>query len=110
MGQRLVNVRNWEKLIDQADFHPVKMAQLCRVSLRQLERHFKQSFRTTPIKWANEIRCRRAIKLVASGYSTKAIAAELKFGSPSHFCHVFKRTKGLAPQMSDCPITEDSNK
>jgi AraC-like DNA-binding protein len=98
MNSRLNRVADWEEIARVAEYNPSLMADLCLVSLRHLERFFKFEFRRTPTVWIRELRCRTATRLVAEGWSTKAIAAELKFADGSHFCHDFKRTYGASPQ------------
>src|SRR5216683_784157 len=98
MSGRLLRVEKWEVLARQAEFQPVKMAALCSISLRQLERFFALRFGQTPGEWSRELKCRQALKLITEGYSNKAVVAELKFAGASHFCHEFKRVYGAAPQ------------
>jgi len=98
MSGRLLRIEKWETLARQADFQPAKMAALCSISLRQLERFFALRFGKTPGEWSRELKCRQALKLITEGYSNKAVAAELKFASASHFCHEFKRFYGASPQ------------
>ncbi len=97
MSRKLENIKDWRPLAREADFEPRKMAALCNVSERQLERHFKEHMRMPPRRWLQRLRCGLAKKLMASGYSTKAAAKDLKFTSASHFCHAFKRTTGFSP-------------
>ena len=95
---RLLNIENWEKLANQAGFEPGKMAALCPISLRQMERFFARYFGKTPEEWMLDLKCRLAKELIARGYSTKAVAAEFRFASESHFCHQFKKAYGTSPQ------------
>jgi len=98
MIARLLGSSNWEKLAEHAEFDPGKMADLCLISLRQLERIFAGQFHKTPERWIVELKCRLAERLIAQGYSTKAAAAELKFASQCHFCRQFKKLRGACPQ------------
>ena len=98
MSARLLHIRDWEGLARQAEFQPITIAALCQVSLRQLERFFGQYFNKTPGEWVRELRFRLAREHITQGYSTKAVAAELKFASESHFCHEFKKAHGVSPQ------------
>jgi transcriptional regulator GlxA family with amidase domain len=98
MRGRLLRVRDWEVLAKEAKFDPSIMAALCPVSLRQLERFFEKQFNRTPTEWARELRCRIAVELISQGWSTKAVASELRFANESHFCHQFKRVLGSPPQ------------
>jgi AraC-like DNA-binding protein len=108
MSKRLQKIQNWEALASEADYEPGKMAALCPISLRQLERYFLLQFQQSPRRWVRQLRCRLAQQLVAQGYSTKAIAADLNFGSESHFCHEFKKVYGVPPQ-SFAPVYVSKN-
>ncbi len=90
--------QRWEQLALEADFNSAKMASLCSISGRQLQRIFKRNFNCTPSHWLRELQCRMAKELIAQGYSNKAAASELKFASQSHFCREFKRVFGASPQ------------
>ena len=98
MSKRLGGNEEWEALAVHADFQPAKMADLCLVSLRHLQRLCAEHFQKTPGEWARELQCRLARKLIAKGYSTKAVAAELKFANECHFCREFKKVYGVSPQ------------
>jgi AraC-like DNA-binding protein len=90
--------QKWEQLAREADFNSAKMASLCAISERQLQRIFRRNFDCTPSHWLRVLQCRLAKELIAQGYSNKAAAAELKFASQSHFCREFKRVFGASPQ------------
>lgn len=98
MSGRLSKVVNWEDVAKQAGFIPATMADLCFVSLRQLERFFDERFHTTPTKWIRDYRCRLAVAMIAQGWSSKAVARELKYADESHFCHEFRKARGTTPQ------------
>ncbi len=98
MTARLLRIKDWESLAKKADFEPGKMAALCPISLRQLERYFTKEFHKTPGGWVKELKCRLAQEMIARGFTTKAVAVELKFANESHFCHEFKKVYGVAPQ------------
>lgn len=94
----LLKVQGWEQVAREAEFNSAKMALLCAVSERQLQRIFKRHLNCTPSRWLRELQCRLARDLIAQGYSSKAAAAELKFASESHFCREFKKVFGNSPQ------------
>jgi len=98
MSARLLRIREWERLAWDSDFRSGKMASLCFVSQRQLQRFFDQHFHTTPSKWLRQLQCRMARKLITEGYSNKAVAYDLKFASNSHFCREFKKIFRATPQ------------
>ncbi len=91
-------MQGWEEVAKEAEFNPSRMASLCSISERQLQRIFKRHLHCTPSRWLRDLQCRLARELVAQGYSSKAAAAELKFASESHFCREFKKVFGHPPQ------------
>ncbi|HYG34884.1 MAG TPA: AraC family transcriptional regulator, partial [Clostridia bacterium] len=94
----VASLPNWEQVAIEADFQPAKMATLCAISERHLQRIFKKHLQCTPSQWLRELQCRRAKNLISQGYSSKAAAAELKFATDSHFCREFKKVFGAPPQ------------
>jgi|SRR5581483_2352424 len=98
MSGRLSKIQDWEQLAREAGFEPAKMAAHCFVSQRQMQRHFAQSFQTTPRKWLRELQFRLARELIDKGYLNKTIASELGFADESHFCHEFKKVFKTSPQ------------
>ncbi len=90
--------QEWEQVARQADFEPGKMASICLISERQLQRTFKQQLHSTPGRWLRQLQCRLAKELISRGYSSKAAAAELKFCNNAHFCREFKKVFGRPPQ------------
>jgi len=98
MSNGLLRMQGWEQVAKEADFNPSKMASLCSISERQLQRIFKRHLNCTPSRWLRELQCRLARDLIQSGYTSKAAAAELKFASEAHFCREFKKVFGNPPQ------------
>jgi AraC-like DNA-binding protein len=88
---------DWEHRAREAEFAPATMAAICFISLRQLERVFAHRFQCTLREWVRNYRFKLAKDLLAQGHSSKAVAAELNFGSPAHFCHQFKKFYGVPP-------------
>jgi transcriptional regulator GlxA family with amidase domain len=95
---RLFRVWDWNRLAKEADFHPAKMAALCSVSQRQLQRFFETHLHTTPRRWLHELRCEIAKRLISRGYSNKAVSFELKYSNEANFCREFKTVYGAPPQ------------
>jgi|GEM_PF-1282967 len=116
-GYDLLTMRDWERLAREAEFKSSKMASLCLISERQLQRLFKKKIKRTPSEWLRQLQCRLARDLICKGYSNKAAAAELKFASTAHFCRVFKNCFGASPQIfaetqrassAACKLTQSS--
>ena len=104
MDSRLARIQDWESLARKADFNAGKLAKLCQVSPRQLERFFAKKVHQTPGQWLRRLQCWMATELVARGYTTKEVAVELKFSNASHFCREFKKNFGASP-MKFCAST-----
>ena len=98
MSGILLRTQDWERVAKEAHFKPLKMASLCCVSERHLQRVFKKYLHCTPTHWLRELQCRLAKQLIAQGYSSKAAAAELCFATDAHFCREFKKVFGVSPQ------------
>jgi AraC-like DNA-binding protein len=94
----VLQIQDWERLAKEANFQPQVMAAMCPISLRQLERFFKKDLQKTPSQWVRDLRCRLAFKLISTGWSSKAVAAELHYWDESHFCREFKRVYRASPQ------------
>jgi len=77
MSRMVVRTQDWEQVARQAEFKPAKMATLCSMSERHLQRIFKKHLQRTPSQWLRELQCRLAKQLISQGYSSKAAAAEL---------------------------------
>ena len=56
-------------LAGQSNYQPLKMARLCRVSLRQLERMFKVESGCTPRQWLRVQRLNKALLLLRKAQS-----------------------------------------
>ena len=107
MNGSLLTIEQWEQVAREADFNSAKMASLCSISERQLQRLFRQHLHCTPSHWLRELQCRLAKDLIAQGYSNKAAANELKFANESHFCREFKKIFGTSPQsFAPAHVTE----
>jgi AraC-like DNA-binding protein len=65
---------------------------------RTLERRFHREFRASPRRLLHALRMQEAEKLLQKGLSVKAVACELFYKQPSHFCRKFKECHGVSPQ------------
>ena len=97
MRSRLDRIQDWSELARQARFNARRLAAVCRVSLRQLERYYNESVGQTPQGWLNEARFREAKRLLLKGLSVKEVSFELGFKQASHFSRSFKQRTGRPP-------------
>jgi AraC-like DNA-binding protein len=95
----ICRMRQWSEQAEAAQFKAARLAQICGVSLRQLQRQFKQAFGYSPQKWLDELRITVAKKRLEAGDSIKQISWELGFRHPSHFCRCFKASNKLTPSQ-----------
>jgi AraC-like DNA-binding protein len=89
----------WEQLAAAANYDARELAKLRRLSIRQLQRDFRQNFGRTPQDWLNEQRIKAAQRLLLSGQPVKVVALELGFKQLSHFCRQFKIQQNLTPSQ-----------
>ncbi|GIE89071.1 GlxA family transcriptional regulator [Actinoplanes regularis] len=69
------------------------------MSIRTLNRHFREQTGTTPLQWLLRARIRRAQHLLeATDQPVEQIAGQVGFGSPTAFRDRFKRIVGTSPQ------------
>ncbi len=97
MTSRLDRNKDWLELAKESRYSAKQLAALCRVSLRQLERYYNNSFGRAPQQWLNEVRLREAKKLLLKGGSVKEATSRLGFKQASHFSRWFKQHTGRPP-------------
>jgi AraC-like DNA-binding protein len=93
---RLLAVQNWAELATTAGYRASRLADLCGVKPRSLQRFFRTHLETSPQRWLDEARDFEAAKLILNGERTKEIAYRLGYKHPSTLCHRFKRARGLS--------------
>ena len=86
-----------EELAQAAHYEANTLAQLCGISTRQLQRHFRQCFHDSPQSWLDDRKMLIAKKLLLSGDSVKKVAIDLGFKHTSHFCRQFKCRNHMTP-------------
>ena len=96
---RLDRIAEWTPLALEACYNAKRMAVLCGVSQRQLERFWKSAHGQTPQAWLDELRMRKAQELLAAGFTVKETAFSLGFKQSSHFCRKFKIQTGVTPHQ-----------
>jgi len=76
-----------------------EIAALAATSTRTLNRRFREQTGTTPLRWLQRSRIRRAQRLLeTTSYPVERIASEVGFGSPTSFRDLFKNLVGTSPR------------
>jgi AraC family transcriptional regulator len=76
-----------------------ELAEICRLSVRQLTRAFRASRGCSIGDHIASSQLDHAKRLLAGERSIKAIAYSLGFASPSGFCYAFRRATGQTPRQ-----------
>jgi AraC-like DNA-binding protein len=80
------------------DLTAESLAEIAGVSLRTLQRVFRERFDTSPMSWLMEARLLEAARLIRSGDDpVTKIAYRVGFKDPSHFTRRFKARFGASP-------------
>jgi len=75
-----------------------EMSRRAKISIRQVERLFREHLGSSPKAFYLDLRLAKARTLLRRTVgSLRTIALECGFGSPSHFCHAYKRRYGIPP-------------
>lgn len=82
-----------------------ELAELCRLSARQLTRGFKSSRGCSLGKYIADSRIARARTRLASGACASVVARELGFGTQSSFAYAFRRATGQSPSAFRTDVT-----
>ena len=76
----------------------VTLADACGISVDYFRKIFKRCYKTSPIKYVNELKLRYAKALLMSGDLPISKVAELSgFGDSAYFCREFKKSVGVSP-------------
>jgi AraC-like DNA-binding protein len=97
MNTRLNQKPNWPELARQANGSVAKLAKLCGVSVRTLERYFLKNMGKKPKTWLVEQRQKQAIQLLRNGASVKVTASLLGYRFAHHFSREFRNYWGCCP-------------
>ena len=87
----------WSDLARRAHYKPQAIAQLCCVSLRTVQRHFRKHYQTAFTTWLTHHRMEEARRRILSGSSLKEVCFDLGYKQASHFTRVFKAHYGFPP-------------
>jgi len=97
MPHRLAHIKDWLGLARQAQWSVLKLARLCQVSDRTLERYFLDEHRQLPHTWLANQRHQYACELLREGHSVKFTASQLGYQHANSFSRAFKNVTGQKP-------------
>jgi AraC-like DNA-binding protein len=98
-GSKPEFITTWESLAVKANYQPLRLARLCQVSLRTVQRHIRREYNITLAAWLNAARLDKARDRLASGERVKQVAFDLGYKQLSHFSRVFKERFGVSPRF-----------
>src|SRR5436305_14326778 len=101
--------RKWDKLANDAEYKPSRLARVCGVSLRTLQRHFSEKYSVTISAWLTSVRLRAAYARIVAGDRVKEVAFDLGYKQLSHFSREFKRFHGIAPSFLNRRLSSEKN-
>lgn len=90
---------SWESLAFSCNFRISKLAQVCQVSVRTLQRHFRKHYDLTLREWLRAVRLEKSRVMLPEAGCVKTVAYELGYKQPSHFTRDFKQRFGVPPKM-----------
>src|SRR5215471_5786071 len=88
-----------EELAEAADYKVSRMAALCGLSIRQLQRDFQRYLGCAPGTWLSEQRLLAARERLLAGEPVKVVALDLGFKHVPNFCGWFKTESGVTAKQ-----------
>ena len=95
----LEQIREWDTLARLSQYRANRLAGLCQISLRTLERHFQKHYTLKVGEWLKELRMADAYEQLQSGQSVKEVAFSMGYKQHSHFTRDFKKRFGVVPSF-----------
>lgn len=100
MNTKLNRIQDWITFARQAGWSVSKLAKICGVSVRTLERHCLETRGQKPKVWLTEQRQTQALELLCDGSSVKETAAALGYPHANHFSRDFQAFWGQCPSKT----------
>ena len=73
----------WTEIARQANYRPQRMATLCGVSFRTVQRHFRKHYSSTFTSWLEKHRMSEAHRRILEGDSVKEVCFDLGYQHPT---------------------------
>jgi AraC-like DNA-binding protein len=97
MSSRLEQVLSWNEVARRASYSSRRLAQLCGVSQRVLQRHFQHVFKIRAKQWLRDLKLTDASQLLSPTKPIQNLAAQLGYKQTAHFINDFKKKYGVTP-------------
>jgi AraC family carnitine catabolism transcriptional activator len=81
----------------ECEYNATALAKRLNISLRQLQRLFRQQIGCPPRAWLREERLQAAHRLLFESATIKEVSLTLSFRQPSQFCRDFRKRFGCTP-------------
>jgi AraC-like DNA-binding protein len=92
-----IKLGDWKAKAAEARYSPALLAKHLGVSIRSLQRYFRQHYGRTATDCLRDIRLRQACERLSRGEAVKHVAYELGYKQTSHFSRDFRSLFGLPP-------------
>lgn len=94
----IIKVQEWLQLNFHTPVEVIQVAAQFGISVRSLNRRFKQATNTTPLHYLQEIRIEQAKELLKqSNLVVSEVADQVGYHDVSHFCEIFKKNTAVTP-------------
>lgn len=111
MSSRLDLIVDWQERARLAKYDRAGMAESCGVSVRHLDRYFKERFGCTLQMWLDDLKLLASRAMLLSGLPAKNVALSCGYKQATHFYRKFKEKFHLTPlecavlyqQSGECP-------
>lgn len=92
-----LNLETIRTMSSECEYSSTALARCMGISVRQLQRLFKQHLCCSPRTWLREERLQLARRMLLDSASVKEVALTLSFRQASQFCRDFRGRFGYTP-------------
>lgn len=92
-----LNLQTIRTMSSECEYSSTALARCMGISVRQLQRRFRQHLSCSPRAWLREERLQLARQMLLESVSVKEVALTLSFRHASQFCRDFRGRFGYTP-------------
>ncbi len=97
-NKRPYRPKGWVTVARSCGYDYRKLARRCNITVRTLQRWFREDHAMTPEQWLIELRLKDAAAMLKKAKSVRSVQEKLGFKLASHFSRDFKRYHGKTPR------------